>query len=679
MEYRRVKNDRWKNVQCAVKNAIYKYYRKDKESFKTKNKHIGESKVFIYDQYYISDENDALNMVTVTPASYLRVNVNVIIRELQSMFTNKMSEKYFQVDTTDTYEKTLKVSENSEIVDLYMIAKLYGNIQEKTFGEKIKEMTIMELNWGDEKIPVVLDYLFKDPDESTYGLFENYLRNLKDTFCPYKSIQWLISQLLNIPMLDTDASSNDITTYNLEKYILTAVNRMTRRLPEFGHHIDDYYDIVQFFFDQLSNAGLNMTYVYANPDFTKIFASKDAFNLKQMERIRSSAYTAMNLSRDLCNIVNYVIKMNACKTEEITTEEQRKFQLSYYVLGKFGIGLDIVRTASYEDGFVSYISIPDAKVKNSDFVVSPPYNIDRMVDSYENLLTLLRRMEQFDMFWISVFKNEDESKRRIELLNQVSFLALMKSYISMSEYIANNDFKEAAYPYLIYDRDEITLGIVFEAFRLYYKNRKDPFMTLPYVASPVTLSNMIHRSYIHYGNECNRFAKVFSIEDVPYVQSEDPRVEMNAKAVTKFEWIMLFLYRSCISYATNGLLSVDGAHYRYRFVKNADTQPIDQMDRLVEIRYGTEDNRKGDRPILNGSVRCHIQSKMSDSACDTIKEDVFEYASKFKNFETACYNISYYTTEGYRLSQQIDGIIGEITGAPVDMESAMWVFRMLRK
>ena len=676
MEYRRVKYDRWKNVQCAVKNAIYKYYRKDTESFKTKNKHIGESKVFIYDQYYMLHED---NVDTLAPTSYLRVNVNVIIRELQGMFTNKTSEKYFQTEATDTYERTLKVSENSEMVDLYMIAKLYGNIQEKTFEEKIKEMTIMELNWGEGKIPVVLDYLFKDPDESTYELLENYLHNLKDTFCPYDSIQWLIRQLLNIPMLDTNVSSADSNTHDLEKYILTAVNRMPRELPESGYHIDDYYDTVQFFFDQLSNAGLNMTYVYANPDFTKIFTSEDAFNLKQMELLRSSAYTAMNLSRDLCNIVNYVIKMNGCISYEITTEEQRKIQQSYYVLGKFGIGLDVVKTASYEDGYVNYISIPDTDVKNNDFVVFPPYNIDQMVDSYRNLLTILRRMEQFDMFWISVFKYEDESKRRIELLNQVSFLALMKSYISMSEYIFNNDFKEAAHPYLIYNRDKITLSIVFEAFRLYYKNRKDPFIMLPYVASPTTLARMLHRSYTHYNNEYNPFAKVFSIEDVPYVPSEDSRVEKNAEAVKKFEWIMLFLYRSCISYESNGLLSVDGTHYRYRFVKNADTEPIDQMDRLVEIRYGSEDNRAGDTPIANDTMRSHIQSKMCDGACDTIKADVLEYAAKFKKFETACYNISYYTTNGYKISKHVDGLIGEITGAPVDMESAMWVFRMLRK
>lgn len=679
MEYRRVKYTRWKNVQCAVKNAIYKYYQKDKESFKTKNKHIGRSKVFTYDSYYQLDANCSFARI---PTPYLRVNVNIIIRELQYMFRNSTSEKYFQAETTDTYERTLTVNDHSEVVDLYMIAKLYGNIQKKTFDEKIEAMTIMELTWGDEKIPVVLDYLFKDPDESTYGLLESYLRNLKGAFCPYDSIRWLISQLLAIPTMESTGvvPSETSDKSDLEEYVLTVVTMMKRGLPAMsGYHMDDYYDNVQFFFDQLSNAGLNMTYVYANPEFTKIFTSGDPFNLKQMEMGRSSEYTAMNLSRDLCQIVNYVIKMNARKSGEITNKEQCKIQQSYYVLGKFGIGLDVVKTASYEDNFVNYISMPDAEVNNNDFSLFRPYDIDRMANSYKNLLTMLHRMTQFDMFWISVFDYEDDTKRRIELLSQVSFLALMKSYIAMSEYIDNNDFKEAAYPYLINDRNEITLGIVFEAFRLYYKDRKDPFVMLPYVALPITLSRMIHSSYTRYIHEYDPFSKVFSIEDVPYIPSGDQRIEKNNKALKRFELIMLFLYRSCITYESNGLLTMDEEHYSYRFVKSANVEPINQVDRLVEIRYGVEDNRKDDITIANDTLRCHLQPKMCDGACDTIKSDVFEYASKFKEFETACYNISYYTSSGYKLSREVDGIRGEIIGAPVDMESAMWVFRMLRK
>lgn len=682
MEYRRIKYSRWENVKCIMKNTVYNYYQKYKNDFKKgelpkiDTEMIPEEIPFLtYDTIFYPDDLDNQYGHSV---QCLRANMNILIRHMTDTMWDTKSQKFFKEDTRDRFYSKIKAGNDPYLVDLYFVAKLYGDIQNKSEEERVKEMTIMEIPWKDGTIPVLMGSIYDHPDSILYMTLENYFHNLQDPFYPKDEIRWLVSQLLCIPVPNTSIpyeiglSRNSACRY-LEDWILDAIigHHVTFRISNLTGDLSDYYYNMRVFFDTLSDSSINVSFLYVRDKYNKIFTDGtggDPYDLLDLEELSYRSRTIRNIPRDLCNIINYVVYM--ASKDEKTWNHSDRVRRSLLVLEKFGIPLDR-KTYMNEDTFITTNSFTiDAKNLQSSDIPTVKEEIGKTLD-------VVKRIETFDRFLITLMGMEvGSTTRSIERLTTPAFLLLMKTYFRLSNYVYNfkdGNIERIIYPYHTVDRKYATLPIIYTAFMMRYKDSTDPFRYLPYIAPSYRLASMLHDSYTAWKTEDGQshdiYREVFSLMNTGYINTEDVRAHYTYEAMKQKETILQFLYHACNPYQCNLIANIDGV-YEYRFSCNdwnADSE------RMVEICDGYINNDTAD------STGFVTSTYMNDSACDVIKEDFIEYANDNSAFESKCYNITSYIPNGCTIKQTVTSGLSTQVSASGNVNAALFILRMLRK
>lgn len=682
MEYRRIKYSRWKNVKSIMKNTIYNYYQKHKNDFKKgelpkidTETNPEEVPFLTYDTIFYPDGLDEQYGHSV---QCLRANMNILIRDLTDAMRDPKSQRFFKEETRDEFYSKIKAGEDPYLVDLFFVAKLYGDIQDKSEEERMKEMTIMEIPWKDGTIPVLMGSIYDHPDRVLCMTLEYYFHNLQDPFYPKDDIRWLVSQLLCIPVPKTSIPyeiglSRNPVCRHLEDWILSAINKhhVTFRTSNLTGDLSDYYYNLRVFFDTLSDASINVSFLYVRDKYNKIFtdATKgDPYDLLDLEELSYMSRTIRNIPRDLCNIINYVVYM--ASKDENTWNHSDRVRYSLLVLEKFGIPLDR-KTYMNEGTFITTNSFTlDATNLHSSDIPTVKEEIGKTLD-------VVKRVETFDRFLITLMGIEAGcTARSIERLTTPAFLLLMKTYFRLNDYVYNfkcEDIGRIVYPYHMTDRRCATLPIIYTAFMMRYKGSTDPFRYLPYIAPSYSLASMLHDSYTSWkvsdGEGQNTYREVFSLMNTGYINTTDARAHYTYEVMKHEETILQFLYHACNSYQCNLIANIDGK-YEYRFSCNdwnADNE------RLVEICDGYIKNDIADNTAFVSSTY------MNDDACDVIKKDFIEYVNDNSAFESKCYNITSYIPNGCTLMKNVISGLSTQLSASGNANAALFILRMLRK
>ena len=682
MEYRRIKYSRWQNIKCIMKNTVYNYYQKHKNDFKKgelpkidTEMNPEEVPFLTYDTIFYPDELDDLYGHSV---QCLRANMNILIRHLSDAMADPKSQRFFKEETRDRFYSKIKAGDDPYLVDLYFVAKLYGDIQDKFEEERVKEMTIMEIPWKDGTIPVLMGSIYDHPDRILYMTLENYFHNLQDPFYPKDDIRWLVSQLLCIPVPKTSIpyeiglSRNPVCRY-LEDWILSAIDKhhVTFRTSNLTGDLSDYYYNLMVFFDTLSDASINVSFLYVRDKYNKIFTDVtkgDPYDLLDLEELSYRSRTIRNIPRDLCNIINYVVYM--ASKDENTWNHSDRVRYSLLVLEKFGIPLDR-KTYMDKSTFITTNSftIDATNLHSSDIPI--------VKEEMGKTLDVVKRVETFDRFLITLMGIEAGcTARSIERLTTPAFLLLMKTYFRLNDYVYNfecEDIGRIVYPYHMVDRRCATLPIIYTAFLMRYKGSTDPFRYLPYIAPSDRLASMLHDSYTSWkvsdGEGQNTYREVFSLMNTGYINTTDARAHYTYEAMKHEETILQFLYHACNAYQRNLIANIDG-EYEYRFSCN-DWNADDE--RLVEICDGYIKNDTADSTGFVSSTY------MNDDACDVIKKDFIEYVNDNSAFESKCYNITSYIPNGCTLKKTLtSGLMTELSVSG-NANAALFILRMLRK
>lgn len=676
MEFRRVKNTRWKNLKATIKNFVYDYVKAHKEQLEN-----GEP---IADDAYLETNQSTLQLFTTddSPTSAFGIiSLNDVLMYLSIQLSLYENTKYYDncKMEDESYESEIHIGDNLSDLDLEIVARLYGDAIWNAAAYGIDDgdelpkdfrdsMKICDITLKGKKVPIYLGSLYDMIDGRNNWcstLVINFYANIaRHGHFASERIEQLVKVLMMIPYRDTQEvywayiseSSNLkmlrlVTTHNrdvLQKFFTKTVllinpdpnfirSMFNTDIPD--SVIDDpysYYRKIRDFLNELSDAGINMMELVAGANYRQLLQiEKFADRERNVYRLAGclSGSVISNLGRDVIEQLNEFITVSA-ERHELLEDNPSNMLLSLQgsLLAHFGVTINS-DISGYEPTIFSTL---EAKMRAEDLKVESNrqniHTVASIMDCSTEVLTCLDAMEGL---LLSSFKTDGDNGYLIDRLSLPAFMAFMKLYAHTTCYTYTDTFKASVGAYISNPEKEVLIPLLFESFRLYFRNNKNPFRYLSYVVDPALLMKFVVRRIELVSDteryECNLrpICGIFDISRLASIRTYGQICSNNNAAIANPNLIVQFLVSgSCKQmdpmYLKQFVFPPEPGAPRTRFLMRYITQEESK-------KHIHSDNRNAFR---NDHMEVHLE------ACETIADTILDNCRYWSLFQSALFHIT---------------------------------------
>lgn len=676
MEFRRVKNTRWQNLKVTIKNFVYDYVKTHKEQLEN-----GEP---ITDDTYLETNQSTLQLFTTddsdSPAFGI-ISLNDVLMYLSIQLSLYENTKYYDncKMEDESYESEIHIGDNLSDLDLEIVARLYGDAiwnavaygidDEDEIPKDFRDsMKICDITLKGKKVPIYLGSLYDMIDGRNNWcstLVINFYANIaRHGHFASERIEQLVKVLTMIPYRDTQEvywayiseSSNLkmlrlVTTHNrdaLQKFFTKTVllinpdpnfirTMFNTDIPD--SVIDDpysYYRKIRDFLNELSDAGINMMELVAGANYRQLLQiEKFVDRERNVFRLAGclSGSVISNLGRDVIEQLNEFITVSA-ERHELLEDNPSNMLLSLQgsLLAHFGVTINS-DISGYDPTIFSTLGekmrAEDLKVESNRQNI---HTVSSVMDCSTEVLTCLDAMEGL---LLSSFKTDGDNGYLIDRLSLPAFMAFMKLYAHTACYTYTDTFKASVGAYISNPEKEVLIPLLFESFRLYFRNNKNPFRYLSYVVDPVLLMKFVVRRIELVSDteryECNLrpICGIFDISRLASIHTYGQICSNNNAAIANPNLIVQFLVSgSCKQmdpmYLKNFVFPPEPGAPRTRFLMRYITQEEAK-------KHNHSDNRNAFR---NDRMEVHLE------ACETIADTILDNCRYWSLFQSALFHIT---------------------------------------
>lgn len=679
MEFRRVKNTRWQNLKATIKNFVYDYVKTHKEQLEN-----GEP---ITDDTYLETNQSTLQLFTTddsdSPAFGI-ISLNDVLMYLSIQLSLYENTKYYDncKMEDESYESEIHIGDSLSDLDLGIVARLYGDAiwNAATYGiddgdELPKDfrdsMKICDVTLKGKKVPIYLGSLYDMIDAKNdwcsklvinfyaniarHGYFvSEYMTQLVKVLMmiPYRDTQevyWAyISESSNLKMLRLATSHNRDA---LQKFFMKTV-LLINPDPNFIHTmfnieipeqvIDDpsrYYRYIRDFLNALSDAGINMVELVAGKNYRQLLQIEKFVDCERnVYRLAGclSGSVISNLGRDVIEQLNEFIAVSA-ERHELLEDNPSNMLLTRHgmqgsILAHFGVTINS-DISGYDPTIFSTL---EAKMRAEDLKVESNrqniHTVASIMDCSTEVLTCLDAMEGL---LLSSFKTDGDNGYLIDRLSLPAFMTFMKLYAHTACYTYTDTFKESVGAYKSDPEKEVLIPLLFESFRLYFRNNKNPFRYLSYVVDPALLMKFVVRR-IELVSDTERYecdmrpiCRIFDIARLANIRPYGQIFSNNEAVLTNPNLIVQFLVSgSCKQmdpmYLKAFVFPPEPGAPRTRFLMRYITQEESR-------KHIHSDNRTAFR---NDRMEVHLE------ACETIADTILDNCRYWSQFQSALFHIT---------------------------------------
>lgn len=676
MEFRRVKNTRWKNLKATIKNFVYDYVKAHKEQLEN-----GEP---IADDAYLETNQSTLQLFTTddSPTSAFGIiSLNDVLMYLSIQLSLYENTKYYDdcKMEDESYESEIHIGDNLSDLDLEIVARLYGDAIWNAAAYGIDDgdelpkdfrdsMKICDITLKGKKVPIYLGSLYDMIDSSNNWcstLVINFYANIaRHGHFASERIEQLVKVLMMIPYRDTQEvywayiseSSNLkmlrlVTTHNrdaLQKFFTKTVllinpdpnfirTMFNTDIPD--SVIDDpysYYRKIRDFLNELSDAGINMMELVAGANYRQLLQiEKFVDRERNVYRLAGclSGSVISNLGRDVIEQLNEFITVSA-ERHELLEDNPSNMLLSLQgsLLAHFGVTINS-DISGYDPTIFSTL---EAKMRAEDLKVESNRQNIHMVASIMDCSTeVLTCLDAMEGLLLSSFKTDGDNGYLIDRLSLPAFMAFMKLYAHTTCYTYTDTFKASVGAYISNPEKEVLIPLLFESFRLYFRNNKNPFRYLSYVVDPALLMKFVVRRIELVSDteryECNLrpICGIFDISRLASIRTYGQICSNNNAAIANPNLIVQFLVSgSCKQmdpmYLKQFVFPPEPGAPRTRFLMRYITQEESK-------KHIHSDNRNAFR---NDHMEVHLE------ACETIADTILDNCRYWSQFQSALFHIT---------------------------------------
>lgn len=679
MEFRRVKNTRWKNLKATIKNFVYDYIKVHKEQLEN-----GEP---IADDTYLETNQSTLQLFTTddsdTPAFGI-ISLNDVLMYLSIQLSLYENTKYYDDCRMEdeSYESEIHIGDSLSDLDLGIVARLYGDAiwNAATYGiddgdELPKDfrdsMKICDVTLKGKKIPIYLGSLYDMIDAKNDWcsklVINFYANTARHGYFVSEYMKQLVKVLMMIPYRDTQEvywayiseSSNPkmlrlVTTHNrdaLQKFFTKTV-LLINPDPNFIHNmfnieipeqvINDpsrYYRYIRDFLNELSDVGINMVELVAGKNYRQLLQiEKFVDRERNVYRLAGclSGSVISNLGRDVIERLNEFIAVSA-ERHELLEDNPSNMLLTRHgmqgsLLAHFGVTINS-DISGYDPTIFSTL---EEKMRAEDLKVESNrqniHTVSSVMDCSTEVLTCLDAMEGL---LLSSFKTDGDNGYLIDRLSLPAFMTFMKLYAHTACYTYTDIFKESVGAYKSDPEKEVLILLLFESFRLYFRNNKNPFRYLSYVVDPALLMKFVVRRIElvsdteRYEHDMRPICRIFDISRLANIRPYGQIFSNNEAAIANPNLIVQFLVSgSCKQmdpmYLKAFVFPPEPGAPRTRFLMRY----ITQEESKKHIR---SDNRSAFR---NDHMEVHLE------ACETIADTILDNCRYWSLFQSALFHIT---------------------------------------
>lgn len=676
MEFRRVKNTRWKNLKATIKNFVYDYVKAHKEQLEN-----GEP---IADDAYLETNQSTLQLFTTddSPTSAFGIiSLNDVLMYLSIQLSLYENTKYYDdcKMEDESYESEIHIGDNLSDLDLEIVARLYGDAIWNAAAYGIDDgdelpkdfrdsMKICDITLKGKKVPIYLGSLYDMIDSSNNWcstLVINFYANIaRHGHFASERIEQLVKVLMMIPYRDTQEvywayiseSSNLkmlrlVTTHNrdaLQKFFTKTVllinpdpnfirTMFNTDIPD--SVIDDpysYYRKIRDFLNELSDAGINMMELVAGANYRQLLQiEKFVDRERNVYRLAGclSGSVISNLGRDVIEQLNEFITVSA-ERHELLEDNPSNMLLSLQgsLLAHFGVTINS-DISGYDPTIFSTL---EAKMRAEDLKVESNRQNIHMVASIMDCSTeVLTCLDAMEGLLLSSFKTDGDNGYLIDRLSLPAFMVFMKLYAHTTCYTYTDTFKASVGAYISNPEKEVLIPLLFESFRLYFRNNKNPFRYLSYVVDPALLMKFVVRRIELVSDteryECNLrpICGIFDISRLASIRTYGQICSNNNAAIANPNLIVQFLVSgSCKQmdpmYLKQFVFPPEPGAPRTRFLMRYITQEESK-------KHIHSDNRNAFR---NDHMEVHLE------ACETIADTILDNCRYWSQFQSALFHIT---------------------------------------
>ena len=676
MEFRRVKNTRWQNLRATIKNFVYDYVKTHKEQLEN-----GEP---IADYTYLETNQSTLQLFTAddspTPAFGI-ISLNDVLMYLSIQLSLYENTKYYDDCKMEDefYESAIHIGNSLSDLDLGIVVRLYGDAiwnaatHDIGDGDELPKdfrdsMKICDVTLKGEKIPIYLGSLYdmiNANDNWSSKLVINFYANIARRgyfvseymeqlvkvlmMIPYsdaREVYWAyVSERSNLKMLRLATSHNRDA---LQKFFMKTV-LLINPDPNFIHTmfnieiseqvIDDpsrYYHYIRDFLNELSDAGINMVELVAGKNYRQLLQIEKFVDCERnVYRLAGclSGSVISNLGRDVIEQLNEFIAVSTERHEQLADNPSNMLlTLQGNLLAHFGVTINS-DISGYDPTIFSTL---EAKMCAEDLKVESNrqniHTVSSVMDCSTEVLTCLDAMEGL---LLSSFKTDGDNGYLIDRLSLPAFMTFMKLYAHTACYTYTDTFKESVGAYKSDPEKEVLIPLLFESFRLYFRNNKNPFRYLSYVVDPALLMKFVVRR-IELVSDTERYecdmrpiCRIFDITRLANIRPYGQIFSNNEAVLTNPNLIVQFLVSgSCKQmdpmYLKHFVFPSEPGAPRTRFLMRYITQEESN-------KHPHSDNRNAFR---NDRMEVHLE------ACETIADTILDNCRYWSLFQSALFHIT---------------------------------------
>lgn len=676
MEFRRVKNTRWQNLKATIKNFVYDYVKTHKEQLEN-----GEP---IADDAYLETNQSTLQLFTAddpaTPAFGI-ISLNDVLMYLSIQLSLYENTKYYDncKMEDESYESEIHIGDSLSDLDLGIVARLYGDAiwNAATYGiddgdELPKDfrdsMKICDVTLKGEKVPIYLGSLYDMIDTNndwSFKLLINFYANIaRHGYFVSEYMKQLVKVLMIIPYRDTQevywayiSESSNLkmlrlaTSHNrdaLQKFFMKTV-LLINPDPNFIHTmfnieisekvIDDpsrYYRYIRDFLNELSDAGINMAELVAGKKYHQLLQIE-----KFMDRERNvfrladclSGSVISNLGRDVIEQLNAFIEVSAERHELLEDNpSDMLLTLQGSLLAHFGVTINS-DISGYDPTIFSTL---EEKMRAEDLKVeSNRQNIHTVSSVMECSTEVLTCLDAMEGLLLSSFKTDGDNGYLIDRLSLPAFMVFMKLYAHTACYTYTDIFKESVGAYKSDPEKEGLIPLLFESFRLYFRNNKNPFRYLSYVVDPALLMKFVVRRIELVSDteryECDKrpICRIFDLARIANIRPYGQIFSNNEAVLTNPNLIVQFL-------ASGSCKQMDPMYLKH-FV--FPSEPGAPRTRFL-MRYITQEEAKKHIHSDNRNAFRNDRMEVHLEACETIADTILDNCRYWSLFQSALFHIT---------------------------------------
>lgn len=676
MEFRRVKNTRWQNLKATIKNFVYDYVKAHKEQLEN-----GEP---IADDEYLETNQSTLKLFTTddlaTPAFGI-ISLNDVLMYLSIQLSLYENTKYYDDCKMEDefYESAIHIGDSLSDLDLGIVARLYGDAiwnaathgiddgdeLPKDFRESMK---ICDVTLKGKKVPIYLGSLYDminaNNDWSSKLVINFYANIARRGYFVSEYMEQLVKVLMMIPCRDARevywayASERSnlkmlrlATSHNrdaLQKFFMKTV-LLINPDPNFIHTmfnieipeqvIDDpsrYYHYIRDFLNELSDAGINMVELVAGKNYRQLLQIEKFVDCERnVYRLAGclSGSVISNLGRDVIEQLNEFITVSAeCHEPLADNPSNMLMNLQGSLLAHFGVTINS-DISGYDPTIFSTL---EAKMRAEDLKVESNrqniHTVSSVMDCSTEVLTCLDAMEGL---LLSSFKTDGDNGYLIDRLSLPAFMTFMKLYAHTACYTYTDTFKESVGAYISDPEKEVLIPLLFESFRLYFRNNKNPFRYLSYVVDPALLMKFVVRRIElvsdteRYEHDMRPICRIFDIARLANIRPYGQIFSNNEAVIINPNLIVQFLVSgSCKQmdpmYLKAFVFPPEPGAPRTRFLMRYITQEESR-------KHIHSDNRTAFR---NDRMEVHLE------ACETITDTILDNCRYWSQFQSALFHIT---------------------------------------